>query len=107
MRIVAMRKFSLAFLGAVSGVALSFLVLHPGGGARAANDLPAGQADAKTYRQLQLFGDIFDTVRRAYVDKPDATKMIDAAIDGMVKSLDPHSSYMDASTFRDMQEETS
>jgi carboxyl-terminal processing protease len=102
-----MRRLSPVLIGAISGVALTFLMLHPGGGASAGNDASSGPPSDKAYRQLQLFGSIFDIVRGAYVDKPDADKLINAAIDGMVKSLDPHSSYMDASTFRDMQEETS
>ena len=102
-----MRRLSLVLFGAVSSVALTLLVLNPGGAVRAANDGSSRPISDDTYRQLQLFGDIFDAVRGAYVDKPDAAKLINAAIDGMVKSLDPHSSYMDATAYRDMQEETS
>ena len=102
-----MRRLSLVFFGAVSGVALTLLVLSPGGAARAASDVASRPISDDTYRQLQLFGDIFDAVRGAYVDKPDAQKLINAAINGMVKSLDPHSSYMDAAAYSDMQEETS
>src|SRR3984893_2429201 len=63
-------------------------------------------AAADTYRQLNLFGDVFDKVRNDYVEKPDESKMIEAAINGMLSSLDPHSSYMDAKSFRDMQVQT-
>ena len=63
-------------------------------------------AAADTYRQLNLFGDVFDKVRNDYVEKPDELKMIEAAINGMLSSLDPHSSYMDAKAFRDMQVQT-
>jgi len=63
-------------------------------------------AAADTYRQLNLFGDVFDKIRNDYVEKPDESKMIDAAINGMLSSLDPHSSYMDAKAFRDMQVQT-
>src|SRR5262245_26831976 len=55
-----MRRYSSALFGVVSGVALTVLVLHAGGGARAANDAISEQSGDKTYRQLQLFGDIFD-----------------------------------------------
>ena len=63
-------------------------------------------AAADTYRQLNLFGDVFDKIRNDYVEKPDESKLIDAAINGMLSSLDPHSSYMDAKQFRDMQVQT-
>src|SRR5215831_1512818 len=58
-------------------------------------------------RQLELLGKILSTVRSDYVDKPDEGKLLSAAIDGIVKSLDPHSSYMDAKSYRDMQTTTS
>ena len=63
-------------------------------------------AAADTYRQLNLFGDVFDKIRNEYVEKPDEGKLIEAAINGMLASLDPHSSYMDAKAFRDMQVQT-
>jgi carboxyl-terminal processing protease len=63
-------------------------------------------AAADTYRQLNLFGDVFDKIRNDYVEKPDEAKLIEAAINGMLASLDPHSSYMDAKQFKDMQVQT-
>ncbi len=63
-------------------------------------------AAADTYRQLNLFGDVFDKIRNDYVEKPDESKLIEAAINGMLSSLDPHSSYMDAKAFKDMQVQT-
>jgi len=63
-------------------------------------------AAADTYRQLNLFGDVFDKIRNDYVEKPDEAKLIEAAINGMLASLDPHSSYMDAKAFKDMQVQT-
>ncbi len=63
-------------------------------------------AAADTYRQLNLFGDVFDKIRNDYVEKPDEAKLIEAAINGMLTSLDPHSSYMDAKAFKDMQVQT-
>src|SRR5271165_5542474 len=63
-------------------------------------------AAAETYRQLNLFGDVFDKIRNDYVEKPDEAKLIEAAINGMLSSLDPHSSYMDAKAFKDMQVQT-
>jgi carboxyl-terminal processing protease len=58
------------------------------------------------YRQLDLFGDVLERVRNDYVEKPDDTKLIEAAINGMLASLDPHSSYMNAKAFTDMQVQT-
>ena len=66
----------------------------------------AKAAAADTYRQLNLFGDVFERVRADYVEKPDDGKLIESAINGMLAGLDPHSSYMDAKSFRDMQVQT-
>ena len=66
----------------------------------------AQAAAADTYRQLNLFGDVFERVRADYVEKPDDGKLIESAINGMLAGLDPHSSYMDAKSFRDMQVQT-
>ncbi len=97
-----MRKVSYLVLGAAIGAAT--VAWGPstasllGGGARA--------AAADTYRQLNLFGDVFEKIRTDYVEKPDDAKLVEAAINGMLSSLDPHSSYMDAKSFRDMQVQT-
>jgi len=66
----------------------------------------AKAAAADTYRQLNLFGDVFERVRADYVEKPDDQKLIETAINGMLAGLDPHSSYMDPKSFRDMQVQT-
>ena len=66
----------------------------------------AQAAAADTYRQLNLFGDVFERVRADYVEKPDDAKLIDTAINGMLAGLDPHSSYMDAKSYGDMQVQT-
>jgi carboxyl-terminal processing protease len=63
-------------------------------------------ASADTYRQLSLFGDVFEKVRTDYVERPDEAKLIESAINGMLTGLDPHSSFMDAKSFRDMQVQT-
>jgi carboxyl-terminal processing protease len=99
-----MRKTYLVLLGAVAGAALTLSlsqprILFPGVSAKA-----AGAAD--TYRQLNLFGDVFERVRADYVEKPDDAKLIESAINGMLSGLDPHSSYMDGKSFRDMQIQT-
>jgi len=66
----------------------------------------ARAASSDTYRQLNLFGDVFERVRSDYVEKPDDSKLVETAISGMLTGLDPHSSYMDAKSFRDMQVQT-
>jgi carboxyl-terminal processing protease len=53
-----------------------------------------------------LFGDVFEKVRTDYVERPDEAKLVESAINGMLTSLDPHSSYMDPKSFRDMQVQT-
>jgi carboxyl-terminal processing protease len=58
------------------------------------------------YEQLDLFGDVFERIRGQYVEEPDAGKLMEAAINGMLTSLDPHSSYMNASDFADMTVQT-
>ena len=98
-----MMRGSLIFLGAAAGVALSLVTTQPqllldGPGAKAAT---AGPHD-----QLRLFRDVFERVRTDYVEKPDDGKLIESAINGMLAGLDPHSSYMDARSFRNMQLQT-
>jgi carboxyl-terminal processing protease len=95
-----MRKLSLLLMGAVAGAGTTALVSQT-------QLLPtAVAASADTYRQLSLFGDVFEKVRTDYVERPDEGKLVEAAINGMLTSLDPHSSYMDAKSFRDMQVQT-
>jgi carboxyl-terminal processing protease len=89
------RSFGMILAGAVSATVL----WHVFGSAIAASN-------ADTYKQLNLFGDVFDRVRADYVEDPDESKMIEAAINGMLTSLDPHSSYMDAKRFEDMSVQT-
>jgi len=104
-----MRKMSLVLLGAATGAALALLAIQPPSGpfnvARAATPAAAAPS-ADTYRQLQLFGDVFERVRASYVDQPDDAKLIASAVNGMLAGLDPHSAYMDPRGFKDMQVET-
>jgi carboxyl-terminal processing protease len=98
-----MRKTFLVLLGAVAGAALTVVATQPrlvfvGASAKAAT--------ADTYRQLNLFGDVFERVRADYVEKPDDAKLVESAINGMLNALDPHSSYMDPKSFKDMQIQT-
>jgi carboxyl-terminal processing protease len=66
----------------------------------------AQAAVSDTYRQLNLFGDVFERVRADYVEKPEDSALIEAAVNGMLTSLDPHSSYMNPKDFKDMQVQT-
>ena len=67
-----------------------------------------GQEDTarSTYEYLDLFGDIFERVRVAYVEDVDEKKLIESAINGMLSSLDPHSAYLPPETYQDMREQT-
>lgn len=89
------RNSSLVLAGAVSAVVLW-----------QAFEQATAASKADTYKQLNLFGDVFDRVRADYVEEPDEAKMIEAAINGMLSSLDPHSSYMDAKRFQEMSVQT-
>lgn len=62
--------------------------------------------NADTYRLLNLFGDVFERVRAEYVEEVSDEELIEAAITGMLTSLDPHSSYLNAKNFKDMQVQT-
>ncbi len=98
-----MRRTSVFLFGAAAGALIAVgatqprLLLEPTAAMAAASD---------TYRQLNLFGDVFERVRADYVEKPEDSKLVEAAINGMLSSLDPHSTYMDAKDFRDMQVQT-
>jgi carboxyl-terminal processing protease len=87
---------------------VAFVALGVVIGFSAAGILPAarGANDMSTYRQLDLFGQAFDSVRKNYVRPVQDSALVDSAIQGMVSDLDPHSSYMDAKAFADMQIQT-
>ena len=88
-----MKKFALVGLGLVGGFAAAMIALPEAKGAN----------DASAYGQLDLFSDAFQRVRTNYVRPVKDSELIDAAIQGMVSNLDPHSSYMDAKQYGDMQ----
>ena len=67
----------------------------------------ASATTSKIYRQFQLFGEVLEYVRSDYVEKPDDSKLIEAAINGMLSSLDPHSYYLNPKALREMQAQTS
>jgi carboxyl-terminal processing protease len=95
-----MRKFVMAALGGtVAGALLTTQLAGP---------LIAQEAEksSSVYEQLDLFGDIFERIRGQYVEDVDSKKLIEAAINGMLTSLDPHSSYLPKDDFDDMQVQT-
>jgi carboxyl-terminal processing protease len=95
-----MKKFAMAALGGtVAGVLLTTQVAGP----LVAQEAKKG---GSVYEQLDLFGDIFERIRAQYVEPVDEGKLIEAAINGMLTSLDPHSSYLSANDFSDMKVQT-
>jgi carboxyl-terminal processing protease len=66
----------------------------------------AHSPNSEIYQELNLFGEVLESVRSNYVEKPDDAKLIESAINGMLMALDPHSSYLNAQEFRDMQVQT-
>ncbi|NLH83294.1 MAG: S41 family peptidase [Phyllobacteriaceae bacterium] len=97
-----MRKVSLLVLGVLLGAG-SMVGIGEGMRLVAAESVPNA---ADTYRQLNLFGDVFERIRSDYVERPDDSKLVESAINGMLSSLDPHSSYMSPKSFKDMQVQT-
>jgi len=95
-----MRKISV-FLSGVALGAIALVALEEIKFSASAN-----AAASDTYRRLTLFGDVFDKIRSDYVDKPDEAKLIESAINGMVQSLDPHSSFLDQKSNQEMQQQT-
>jgi carboxyl-terminal processing protease len=91
-----MRK-SVASVVVVGVVVLATYLSSPGGPQAESSD---------TFRQLKLFGDVFERVRAEYVEEITDEQLIEAAINGMLTSLDPHSGYLDAKKYRDMQVQT-
>ncbi|RKF13840.1 S41 family peptidase [Roseovarius spongiae] len=95
-----MRKFVMAAAaGTLAGLVVTTQVAAP---------LIAQEATRNTnvYEQLDLFGDIFERIRAQYVEEVDEADLIEAAINGMLTSLDPHSSYLSPDDAREMQEQT-
>jgi carboxyl-terminal processing protease len=88
--------------GVVLGPATGIVSRHLGIETARADD--AGRTD--TYRLLTLFGDVFERVRAEYVEPTSDRDLIENAINGMLTGLDPHSNYMNAKAFRDMQVQT-
>lgn len=95
-----MKKFVLAALGGtVAGALLTTQVAGP-------LIAQESQRTENVYQQLDLFGDIFERIRSQYVEEVDSRQLIEAAINGMLTSLDPHSSYLAPEDFDDMRVQT-
>jgi len=95
-----MNKYLMAAIGGtLAGVILTSQVAGPLIAKEATNN-------KSTYEQLDLFGDIFERIRSQYVEPVDESKLIEAAINGMLTSLDPHSSYLPPKDFEGMQVQT-
>ncbi|MFS8145937.1 S41 family peptidase [Rhizobium sp. BR 249] len=92
------RRASLVLVGALMG-ATAMSVIYSAG-------VPAEAAGSSTYKELSIFGDVFERVRAQYVTPPAEDKLIENAINGMLSSLDPHSSYMNAKDAEDMRTQT-
>ncbi|MEM9206495.1 MAG: S41 family peptidase [Pseudomonadota bacterium] len=97
-----MRKLPVLAMGIAIGVGASWIAMTP----ELRPTASAIAANSETYRQLNLFGDVFERVRADYVEAPDDADLVESAIQGMLTSLDPHSSYLNAKNFRDMQVQT-
>jgi len=91
----------------LAGVALGAIVAVTATQTRFLSGSEAIAASADTYRELNLFGDVFERVRSDYVESPDENALIESAINGMLAGLDPHSSYLSPKNFKDMQVQTS
>jgi len=93
------RKMSLLLAGALMGASAMGLVYGSAG-------TTANAASSDTYRNLAIFGDVFERVRQQYVTPPDDKSLVENAINGMLTALDPHSSYMNAEQAQDMRVQT-
>jgi len=95
-----MRKFVMAAVaGTLAGVVTTTQIAGP----LLAQE---GSRQSSVYEQLDLFGDIFERIRAQYVEDVDEADLIEAAIDGMLTSLDPHSSYLSPDDAADMRVQT-
>ncbi len=103
-----MQKVVCVVVGALTGAVLVMIATTPSSIPLVSSAIAAvSPHSGETYQDLALFGKVFDIVRQDYVVKPDDTKLTQSAINGMMSALDPHSNYMDAKEYKDMQVETS
>ena len=82
------------------------VVLAPSTPVLAEDTASSAKFSDDTYKYLELFGDVFERVRKDYVEKVSDQELLESAINGMLTALDPHSGYMAADMFKDMQEDT-
>ena len=99
-----MRKTSLVLLGAVAGAVLTLVAVQPS--ARLIFGTSARAAQADTYRQLICLAIYSSACARTMLRNRTKAKLVESAINGMLNGLDPHSSYMDTKSFKDMQIQT-
>jgi len=99
-----MRRNFAFLLGTVTGACLAVVVTGPQGTNLVAAAKAAARSDA--YTQLNLFGSVFERIKTSYVERPDDSKLMEGAINGMISALDPHSRYMNEKGWSDMQETT-
>src|SRR5260221_9569172 len=99
-----MNRFALGT--AVTAIALVAFLNVPGNTQSAGGAAPAAKSNSDTYRQLNLFAEVFERVRSDYVEEVSDETLVESAINGMLTSLDPHSSYLNAKNYKDMQVQT-
>ncbi len=85
-----MRPITIIFVFLISLIASSFL----------------SASNKDLYQKLDVFGDVFDIIKKNYVEDVNDKEVIEYAINGMLQSLDPHSGYMNTEIYVEMQEET-
>lgn len=102
-----MRKSGVSLPGVFVGVfAFLGVAAWSATAGKAAENEPGSAGNEALYKHLDLFGKVIEEVRAHYVDKTDDRKLIESAVNGMVNSLDPHSSYLSPKQLKDMQVET-
>ena len=70
------------------------------------NDSKVSALDKGIYKDIKLFNEVFDMVKKNYVDEVDSSTLIQGAINGMIRSLDPHSSFMTPDLYKELEVET-
>jgi len=92
-----MRKYKLLFISLLAGLFLSITDVHAA---------KKEEKEIDTYELLNLFGEVMERTKMSYVEEVTDKKLIESALNGMLSSLDPHSGYLDAESFKYMSEQT-
>jgi carboxyl-terminal processing protease len=92
--------------GLIAAVAATLIMVGLHQDVGAASPPTSSANTAETYKQLNLFGDVFELVRNDYADEVKDDQLIEGAINGMLTSLDPHSNYLNSKNFNDMKVQT-